>query len=130
MNISQIGKPNPKEFEFIDPYTLEPTGIFITVHAIKSKHGKQATQTMQHTTLELRKNEANLINGELNPDLVKEATIGWIADLMETWRGVEDDSGKKIKPSKNAFIEALTQSEELLNAVYSFVSTHGNFTKA
>jgi len=130
MKLSEIGTPNPQEFEFIDPYTEQPTGIFITVHSIKSKHGKQVTQAMQHTMLELRKNEANLIDGDVKPELVKEATIGWVADLVDSWRGVEDDNGKKIKPSKEAFIEAFTQSDELLDAVYKFASTIGNFTKA
>lgn len=129
MQLSQIGKPNPKEFEFKDPYSGQSFAkpIYITVHAIKSKIGKEATQKMQHAILQLRQDENNLVDGEIKPEIAKEETIKWIADLVETWRGVEDEKGKEIPPSKEAFIEAFTQSDELLNAIYAFATNSGNY---
>lgn len=129
MQLSQIGKPNPIEFEFKDPYTGQSftKPIFVSVHAIKSKVGKEATQKMQHNILKLRQDENNLIDGEIKLEVASQETIKWIADLVETWRGVEDEKGKEIPPSKEAFIEAFTQSEEFLNAVYAFAANLGNY---
>ena len=132
MKLSDIGKPNPKEFQFIDPFTEQPTGIFLTVHALKSRIGKQATSQMQHSLLKIRQDENNMIEidgkQEIKPDIISDETIKWTADITESWRGIEDDNGKQIKPSKEAFIKAYTQSNELMNAVLTFASNLGNFT--
>jgi len=132
MKLSDIGKPNPQEFEFKDPYSEQPTGIFISVHALKSRIGKEAISQMQHSLLKIRQDENNMIEidgkQEIKPDIILEETIKWTADITESWRGVEDDNGKQIKPSKEAFIKAYTQSSELMNAVLTFASNLGNFT--
>ena len=132
MKLSDIGKPNPQTFEFIDPFTESPTGIFITVHALKSRIGKEAISQMQHSILRLRQDENNLIEidgkQELKPELEAEEKIKCIADITDSWHGVEDDNGKQIKPSKEAFIKAFTQSSELMNAVLTFASNLANFT--
>lgn len=128
MKLSDIGKPNPKEMEFIDPYTNEPTGIFLTVHSLKSKIGKYATIEMQRKQLEARNNPDNLDeNGALSIEVQKELTYEWVADLVESWKGVVDEHEKPIKPSKEAFIEGFRESQELLDAVFVFVNNSGNF---
>lgn len=128
MKLSALKSPNIKEFEFINPYTEEPTGIFIAVHAIKSKLGKEATHKMQLEMLELRKDKNNLTeDGTIKPDVIRVESIKWMAEITESWKGVEDDNGKVMKPTKDNIIKAYTEYEELANAVYNFAANSGNF---
>lgn len=129
MKLSDIGKPNPKEFEFIDPYTYEPTGIFITVHAIKSKIGHHATIEKNRKQIEIISNKDNLDeDGNIKKEVIKQIIAEYMADIVETWRGISDENGKPIKPSKQAYINAFNESEELLNAVFNFANNSGNFS--
>lgn len=129
MQLSSLHKANPKEFQFKNPYSNDDTGLFITVHAINSKIGQEALHNMQLAILELRQNEDNLLEDKsINPELAEIETVKWLAAITETWRGVEDDKGKKITPTIANFIKVYTQYPEIKNAVYTFVSQSGNFS--
>lgn len=130
MQISSLHKSNPKEFQFENPYDDKETGLFITVHALNSKIGKEATHAMHLSVLELRQDEKNLTKDkELKPELAEIETVKWIAAITETWRGVEDDKGKKIAPNHSNFIKVYTAYDEIKNAVYAFASQPEKFSK-
>lgn len=124
MQLSQIGKPNTKEFEFIDPYTDEATGIFVTLHSLKSKHGKEALHAMQLQAIELRGEKEELADED-----TMNLNIGLLLNLFEKFRGIDDDNGKAIKSTKANFDKALRESTELFSACLVFISNAGNFSR-
>jgi hypothetical protein len=100
MILSNLYKPITKEFNFIDPFTDEPTDIFITVHSLKSKLGKEVTHNMQLSLLAL-KDDVNNLNEDktIKEDIQLVETIKWVSSLVSDWRGLQDNKGKDIKPT-------------------------------
>ena len=133
MQLSNLGVIPPKEFNFIDPFTEQPTDIFITVHPIKSKHGKDAEHKMRLKIIELMQDENNFIEGEekkLKTELIANASLEMVASLVVNWRGLEDEKGKQIKFSNEACFTIFKEHQELADAVYKLAGAMGNFQKA
>lgn len=130
MKLSMLKSPVIKEFEFINPYTDEKTGIFITVNSVKSREGKEATHRMQIEIIEARLKEENFDkDNKLKQEIMKDITIRFMADLIVEWRGIEDEDGKKIKFTKEAAFTILKEYIELADAIYVFVNNAENFLK-
>ena len=134
MKLSNLGATPPQEFELLDPFTQEPTGIKITIHPIKSRIGKQAEHVMRQSILKLMQDESNMIevdgNKSLKVELIKEVSIQMLTDLTVSWNGIEDDNGEPIKFSKKACKKAYLENEEFTDAVYEYANDLGNFLKA
>ena len=126
MKLSQIGKPIVVEMDFIDPYTDEPTDIKIKFNSIKSKIGKESIHNMQLKIIELKKEDPEK---DISTDEMKSINIDLLCDLFVNISGLEDESGKAIKSSKNSFKTVLNESDELLNSCIIFVTKTGNFSK-
>jgi len=130
MQLSTLGMTPLREFNFIDPFTEQATDIFITVHPIKSKHGKAAEHKMRLKIIELMQDENNLIENEekkLKTELITNVSLEMMSNLIVSWRGIEDEKGKQIKFSNETCLEIFKEHQELADAVYQFASTMGNF---
>lgn len=133
MQLKNLGTTPPKEFNFIDPFTDEPTDIFLTVHPIKSKYGKETEHKMRLRIVELMQDENNIeeVDGKKNlkHELIMDETIRMISEMVIGWKGIEDDKGKQIKFTPEVCLETMKEHQSIADAVYSFANTVGNFQK-
>ena len=133
MKLSTLGNTPSKEFNFLDPYTNQPTDIYITVKPLKSKAGKEIEHNMRLKIAELMQDEKNIIKTDkrvdLNPDIMMDITISMVAELVEDWRGIQDDDDKDIVYSKEIALELLREHQSIADAIYLFSSNLGNFQK-
>lgn len=134
MKLSDLGNTPPKTFDFLDPYTNEPTGIKVTVHPIKSKYGKQCQHDMYRRVAELMQDENNIVETDgkkqLNEDLIKQVSYEQWANMIVSWSGIEDEHGNAIEFTHGNAMKCFNESSEFANAIAAFSSNLGNFRKA
>ena len=133
MKLSSIGNTPSKEFNFLDPYTNQPTDIFITVKPMKSKAGKAIEHNMRLKMAELIQDENNIIRAEekidLKPEILLDLTIEMIANLVEDWRGIQDDDDNEIEFSTEVAYQLFKEHQVIADAVFLYSSNLGNFRK-
>ncbi len=123
MKLSMLGYCEPKELNFIDPYTGEPTPIKLKIYPKNSKIGKQAEHQMRLEMLELLQDEKNIDEKtkNLKTELIETITFNYFASLISDWDGITNDKDKPIKFSKEECIKAFKECNELCDAVFKFV---------
>lgn len=133
MKLSKLGNTPSKELNFIDPYTNEPTDIYLTVKPLKSKSGKEIEHNMRLRIAELIQDDNNIVKSankvDLKPEIMIDVTIAMVADLVEDWRGIQDENDEYIPYSKEVCLELMKEHQTLADAVYNFSSNLGNFQK-
>ena len=131
MQLSKIGYCEPKELNFIDPYTNEETPIKLKIYPKNSKIGKQAEHQMRLSTLELLQDDNNIdpTTKNLKIELLENISFNYLASLVESWEGITNDKDKPIKFSKEECVKAFNECNELCDAVYRFVEDNSNFQK-
>ena len=104
----------------------------LEIHAIDSKAGKNAMRDMQVEIWELMKDEGNTteIEGKKNLKVehLQRLSIDYLSNLVESWDGVTDEKGKKVKFDRELLKQVLEANNDLGVAIDSFSKDiEGNF---
>lgn len=134
MKLSQIGKIEAKKFDFIDPYTNQPTGITVTLYPMNSKQGATAEHNMRVKIVDLIKDENNMIlvgeEKQLKPELIMQVSLEMVAEMIVDWSGIEDEDDKPLPFTRENAIKQFQECNEFGEFVINKTKDFANFQKS
>lgn len=118
MVITQLtGYNETKTLEFHDKNVPNGKPLLLQVWAQESLKGKQAFREMQLNIWELMKDENNIeeLDGKKNLKVEHLNNLGveFISKLVESWDGLFDEKGKKVKFDRELLKQAILNVQEL-----------------
>ena len=135
MNLSLLlnGFEETRTLSYINAHDVK-NPLLLQIHSTESKVGKQALRDMQKEIWELMRLPDNIeeIDGKKNlkVELLNKLGIDYLCKHVESWDGLVDEKGKKVKFDRELLKQAIENNHDLGVAIEKFSKDiEGNFQK-
>lgn len=133
MKLSNIGNIEAKKFNFIDPYTLQDTGITVTLYPQNSRVGAKAEHNMRLKIVDLLKDENNIVvvgeEKNLKPELIMQISLEMVCELIVDWSGITDENDNELTYTVENAIKAFKECNEFAEFIINKSKEFANFQK-
>lgn len=133
MKLSNIGNIEAKKFNFIDPYTLQDTGITVTLYPQNSRVGAKAEHNMRLKIVDLLKDENNIVvvgeEKNLKPELIMQISLEMVCELIVDWSGITDENDNELPYNVENAIKAFKECNEFAEFIINKSKEFANFQK-